>query len=68
VKKYITSALSNGTANSLLSSTSLHILASYYQPLMRALGYKESIVFEIKLDDLTGKEIFSLLQEHLEDM
>jgi putative acetyltransferase len=25
-------------------------------------------VFKIKLDDLSGKEIFSLLQEHLEDM
>jgi len=25
-------------------------------------------VFQIKLDDLSGKEIFSLLQEHLEDM
>lgn len=25
-------------------------------------------MFQIKLDDLSGKEIFSLLQEHLEDM
>lgn len=30
--------------------------------------YKEISLFEIKLDDLTGNEIFELLQEHLSDM
>ena len=34
----LTSQYSNGTANSLLGSASLHILASYYQPLIGALG------------------------------
>jgi len=29
--------IKQGTANSLLGSAALHILANYYQPLMRAL-------------------------------
>lgn len=37
-KKDLTSALSEGTANSLFGSASLPILACYYQPLMRAFG------------------------------
>jgi putative acetyltransferase len=35
------------------------------EPGVRLQG---GIVFQIKLDDLSGKEIFALLQEHLEDM
>ena len=35
--KNITSQYTNGTANSLLGSASLHILASYYRPLIGAL-------------------------------
>jgi putative acetyltransferase len=55
-------------AKQLACAHSSLILANNFAPVSEALGYKESIVFEIKLDDLTGKEIFSLLQEHLEDM
>ncbi|WP_284300542.1 hypothetical protein [Thalassotalea loyana] len=36
-KLRLRSALSEGTDTSLLGSSSLHILASYYQPLLRAL-------------------------------
>jgi putative acetyltransferase len=32
------------------------------------LGYKESLVFEIRLDDLSGNQIIALLEEHLADM
>ena len=40
--------IKHGTANSLLGSAPLHILANYYQPLMRALyGTTSSSAFYI---------------------
>jgi len=38
--------IKHGTANSLLGSASLHILANYYQPLMRALAGTTSSIFK----------------------
>ncbi len=36
--------IKHGTANSLLGSALLHILANNYQPLMRALGIREELM------------------------
>lgn len=52
-----TSALSEGTAGSLLGSASLHSLASYHQPLVRVLRYEMKTIVLILASILSFQSV-----------